>query len=274
MPARNIRVLGVSAFPDESPSTRYRLLQYREPLRRLNIDLISRPFLEPAEYRRFFDHPDLFSRLRTIPIPVLRRFADVIASARADVLFVQREALPFGPGFFEFLFRATGRTPMVLDIDDAVYIPYEAGRYGKLGSFLKFYGKSDRLIRRAHTVVCGGQFLADYVEGKGGRAVVIPTIVDKDIFKPTVRGATIPIIGWIGTPSSFPYLKAIFPALARLGERHRFILRSRISGRSTSGFTHLSRTSISRSSLSKGNRDSKRSNTSPWAFRMSSRRWV
>lgn len=230
MAAKNIKVLGISAFPEENPSTRYRMLQYQEPLQRLNIDLASRPFLDPSEHRQFFEHPDLLSRLRTIPMPILRRFADAIASARADVIFVQREAVPFGPGFFEFLFRAAGRTPMVLDIDDAIYVPYEAGRYGKLGSFLKFYGKSDRLIRSAHTVVCGGQFLADYVKAKGGRPVVIPTIVDKNVFKPAERTSAVPVVGWIGTPSSFPYLKAIFPALARLGEKHRFLLRLRGTG--------------------------------------------
>jgi glycosyltransferase involved in cell wall biosynthesis len=230
MSDKNIKVLGVSPFPAESPSTRYRLLQYREPLQLRNIEIIDRPFLEPSEYRRYFEHPDLFTRLHTIPKPVLRRFSDVISSAKADVVFVQREALPFGPGFFEFLYRAVSRTPMVLDIDDAIYIPYEAGRYGRIGSFLKFYGKSNRLIRTAHTVVCGGNFLADYVESKGGRAVVIPTIVDKTVFTPSERRSSLPVLGWIGTPSSFSYLKAIFPALARLSEKHRFILRLRGTG--------------------------------------------
>ena len=227
---RTISVLGLCAFPDENPSTRYRLLQYREPLRRFGIELNSRPFFEPAEYRAFFDRPDPLSRLRTIPLPMLRRFADIVTSAQADVLFVQREALPFGPAFFEFLFRTVGRTPLVLDLDDAVYIPYEAGRYGKLGSFLKFYGKSDRLIRTAHTVVCGGQFLADYVEGRGGRPIVIPTVVDKNIFKPSENHSDVPVLGWIGTPSSFPYLKAILPALDRLAEKHRFKLLLRGTG--------------------------------------------
>ena len=50
---------------------------------------------------------------------------------------------------------------------------------------LKFFGKTDRLIGRAATVICGNHFIADYVESKGAKAVVIPTVVDLNIFVPT-----------------------------------------------------------------------------------------
>lgn len=230
MSERNLKVLAVCPFPADFPSTRYRLLQYIEPLRKHGIDLAIRPFLDDDEYRRYFDDPRLFARLATVAAPIARRFGDIVRSSKADVVFIQREAAPFGPGFFEALFARIGKTPLVLDIDDAIYIPYERGRYGKLGSLLKFYGKSESIIGRAQTVVCGGEFLAQHVKKKGGRAVVIPTTVEKEIFAPSDRRSSVPVIGWIGTPSSFRYLEAIFPALAQLGEKHRFMLRLRGTG--------------------------------------------
>lgn len=230
MSERNLKVLAICPFPAAFPSTRYRLLQYVEPLRDLGVDLEYRPFLDTAEHRRYFDDPRLSSRLSTIIMPIIRRFGDIVRAAKADVVFIQREAMPFGPGFFEWAFRIIGRTPIVLDIDDAVYIPYDRGRYGRVGSFLKFYGKSDRLIRSASNVVCGGQFLADHVENKDGRAVVIPTIVDKEIFKPSEKRSDIPVVGWIGTPSGYRYLEAILPAIARVAQDHRFVLRLRGTG--------------------------------------------
>ncbi|MEQ1761623.1 MAG: glycosyltransferase family 4 protein [Pyrinomonadaceae bacterium] len=223
MPERTLKVLAICSFPAAFPSTRYRLLQYIEPLRELGVEMEYRPFFNAEEHRGYFDDPRIFQRLSTVVRPLIRRFVDIVRASKADVVFVQREALPFGPGFFEFAYRTVG-PPIVLDLDDAVYIPYQAGRYGKLGRILKFYGKSDRLIRSAHTVVCGGQFLADYVNKRGGRAVAIPTTVDKDIFAPAERRSDVPVLGWIGTPSSFPYLKAIFPAIARLAKKHRFKL--------------------------------------------------
>lgn len=230
MSERNLKVLAICPFPAAFPSTRYRLLQYIEPLRKLGVELEYRPFLNDEEHQRYFNNPRLLSRLSTIVMPIIRRFGDIVRAAKADVVFIQREAVPFGPGFFEFLCRAVGRTPIILDIDDAVYIPYTSGRYGKVGSFLKFYGKSDRLIRSASTVVCGGQFLADHVESKGGRAVVIPTIVDKDIFKPSEKRSDIPVVGWIGTPSSYRYLRSILPAIARVAQDHPLIFRLRGTG--------------------------------------------
>ena len=230
MPERDLKVLAICPFPAAFPSTRYRLLQYVEPLRELGIELEYRPFLNDEEHRLYFDDPRLLSRLTTIVKPIFRRIGDIVKAAKADVVFIQREAMPFGPGFFEWIFRVIARAPIVVDFDDAVYIPYTSGRYGKLGSFLKFYGKSNRLIRAAKTVVCGGQFLADHVESRGGKAVVIPTIVDKEIFEPSDRTSAIPVVGWIGTPSSYRYLKAIFPALERVAQDHKFSLRLRGTG--------------------------------------------
>lgn len=230
MSERNLKVLAICPFPADFPSTRFRVLQYIEPLRSHGIEIEVRPFLKSEEHRRYFDDPRFFSRLSTISAPVIRRFSDVVRAAKADAIFIQREAMPFGPGFFELLFRTVGRKPLVLDIDDAIYIPYDRGRYGRLGSILKFYGKSDRLIRTAHSVVCGGEFLAQHVREKGGLPIVIPTIVDKNDFKPSERSSDETVIGWIGTPSSFRFLKAIFPALERLGEKHRFLLRLRGTG--------------------------------------------
>lgn len=233
MPERKLKVLAVCPFPSNFPSTRFRLLQYVEALRGHGIDIEVRPFLNAAEHGIFFDDPRILSRLPLIAAPIMRRLADVFRAARADVVLVQRESMPFGPAIFEFLFRTFGRKRLVLDIDDAVYIPYTRGRYGRLGSFLKFYGKSERLMRTAHTVVCGGQFLADYVKKKGGQPVYIPTIVDKELFKPSEKSSAVPVIGWIGTPSSYRYLRAIFPALERVGKKHRFTLLLRGTGEET-----------------------------------------
>ena len=230
MSERNLKVLAICPFPAAFPSTRYRVIQYIEPLRKLGIDIEFRPFLEDEEHRQYFDDPRLFKRLSTITRPLTRRISDIVKASRADVILIQREAIPFGPGFFEWIVKTPLQKPIVMDVDDAVYIPYEAGRYGKLGSFLKFYGKTDRLIRSSHNVVSGGEFLAEYVESKGGRAVVIPTIVDKDIFKPSEQICEVPVVGWIGTPSSFPYLNSIFPALERLAQKHRFKLLLRGTG--------------------------------------------
>jgi glycosyltransferase involved in cell wall biosynthesis len=143
------------------------------------------------------------------------------------VLFVQREAMMFGPPIVEWLAINLDRCPMVLDLDDATYVAYKSPTYGRLGSMLKWFGKTDDLIDWSRLVICGNREIAAYVESKGRAALVIPTVVDTNRFRPQAerQQTNIPMIGWIGTHSTFPYVKTIFPVLERLAREHQFRLR-------------------------------------------------
>ncbi|MBA2377992.1 MAG: glycosyltransferase family 4 protein, partial [Blastocatellia bacterium] len=165
--------------------------------------------------------------------PVLRRVADVARARKFDLLFVQREAMLFGPAVFETLMQRIGRLPMVLDLDDATYVAYNSPTYGRLGSSLKFFGKTDRLIDRAAAVTCGNRFIAEYVERRGARAVVVPTVVDTEVFRPleTPPEDGMTVIGWVGTHSTFPSLEFLFPVLQDLATKHTFRLRVVGTGR-------------------------------------------
>lgn len=219
-----MKVLALCAAPEISPSTRYRLSQYVGPLGRLGIQLDIRPFLNSAEYARFYERTNIASRLRTVAGPLLRRFSDALSARDADVILVQREALFFGPAFFEWLARFAAGKPVLLDLDDAVHIPYRSERYGSIGAALKFFGKTDSLIRSSRMVICGGEPLAKYVSALGGDSFVIPTVVDPQVFTPTEKENDPPVVGWIGTPSTAPFLEAILPAVRRAAERHNFSL--------------------------------------------------
>jgi glycosyltransferase involved in cell wall biosynthesis len=148
-------------------------------------------------------------------------------------VFVQREAMLFGPPVVEWFAARALRRPLVLDLDDATYIPVTSPVYGRLAGVLKWRGKTNWLIDRAEAVVCGNATIASYVRGRGRSAIVLPTIVDSSVFVPrSDRGENgIPVIGWIGTHSTFPFLESIFPVLERLSAEFRFRLRVVGSGR-------------------------------------------
>jgi glycosyltransferase involved in cell wall biosynthesis len=152
---------------------------------------------------------------------------DVVAAAGADVVLVQREAMMFGPPVIEWLATRALKRPMVLDLDDATYVSYTSPTYGGIGKVLKWFSKTDDLIRWSAIVTCGNSAIAEYVSSKGAQARIIPTVVDTDIFRPAPRrAAKEPIVlGWVGTHSTFPYLKSVFPALSSLAEKHKFRLK-------------------------------------------------
>ncbi len=213
-----MKVLALASYPVEAAATRYRLEQFTRPLAERGIELDVRPFLDSTLFSSLYRRGQLPRTALGLARSALHRFFDVFAARRADVLLVQREAMMFGPPLIEWLSTRAGHCPMVLDLDDATYVSYTSPTYGHLGSRLKWFGKTDDLIRWAKVVTCGNRSIAEYVSGKGARAVIIPTVVDTERFRPAAgRAENVPLVlGWIGTHSTFPFLEMIFPALQEL----------------------------------------------------------
>lgn len=226
-----MNVLGLASYPVESAATRCRMIQFIEPLAERKINLTVSPFLDSRKFADFYAQGNILRKALGICQPVFQRLAQSFSIRKFDLLFVQREAMFFGPAFFENLYQKIGNVPLVLDLDDATYVGYQSPTYGKLGSFLKFFGKTDNLIRRAGAVTCGNHFIAEYVREKGTEAVIIPTVVDTEIFCPVEKTNKIPVIGWIGTHSTFPFVESIFPVLQRLAKKHEFVLKIVGAGR-------------------------------------------
>lgn len=220
-----VRLLGLSSYPVESAATRFRMAQFVGPLRENGIELEIEPFLDTRQFLGLYSGGGITSKAAGMVGPVMKRLGGLFRAGRYDLLFVQREAMFFGPAIFERLYRSVGRIKMVLDLDDATYVSYVSPSYGRLGSYLKFFGKTDSLIKQSSLVVSGNRFIAEYAAAKGAETVVIPTVADTDIFSPIEKNNEIPVLGWIGTHSTLPFLESIFPVLEKLAADHKFKLR-------------------------------------------------
>jgi glycosyltransferase involved in cell wall biosynthesis len=231
-----MKVLALASYPVEAAATRYRLEQFVTPLAERGITLTVRPFLDSRLFASLYRREEMPRTALGLARSALRRMGDVFEARGADVLLVQREAMMFGPPLFEWLATRALRCPMVLDLDDATYVSYTSPTYGRLGSALKWFGKTDDLIRWAKVVTCGNRSIAEYVSSRGGRARIIPTVVDTERFKPATRKREgPPVLGWIGTHSTYPYLESIFPAIEQLARKFRFRLKVVGAGRKEIG---------------------------------------
>jgi len=218
-----MNVLGLSSYPLEAAATRYRLEQFVDPLADRGITLTVRPFLDSKTFKMLYQRRALPYTSLALVKSGFGRLKDLLSLRQTDAVLVQREAMLFGPPLIEWLAVRVFKRPMVLDLDDATYVPYTSPTYGKLGKALKWFSKTDDLIRWATLVTCGNRAIAEYAESKGARTRIIPTVVDTDVFVPRVRVSHEPVVlGWIGTHSTFPYLRAIFPVLQDLAKTHRF----------------------------------------------------
>jgi glycosyltransferase involved in cell wall biosynthesis len=228
-----MKVLGLASYPVEAAATRYRLQQFVGPLSKRDIILTIRPFLSSSTFRTLYQRRALPRTALTLLKSTLMRVCDVLLLKQADVVLVQREAMIYGPPVVEWLAVRVFKRPLVLDLDDATYVSYTSPTYGKFGKALKWFSKTDDLIRWANIVTCGNSAIAEYAESKGALARIIPTVVDTDVFVPKPRTSNGPVVlGWIGTHSTFPYLREIFPVLQDLAQTHRF--RLKIVGAGTS----------------------------------------
>ena len=225
-----VRVLALASYPVEGASSRFRIVQFIEPLAARGIEVTFSPFLDASLFAALYTPGKLLRRLPRVALRASGRFAAAFRSA--DVVLVQREAMLFGPPIVEWLATRPLRRPLLLDLDDATYVAVSSPVYGRMATVLKWPGKTDRLIRWAHTVICGNPNIARHAQSRGARTVVIPTVVDTRAFFPRTSESSDGLtIGWIGTHSTFPFLERLLPLFELLGRERRFRLRIIGSGR-------------------------------------------
>lgn len=234
------RLLVLCAHPELSPATRFRACAYFPALRAAGIEVDYRPFLTRSERSRLHD-TDTLSQARDLGFALLRRLALGARARRYDAVLVQREAMLVGPPLMERLLVALG-VPLIYDLDDAVWLhsePIEGSfraRYPRLGDFVRAPAKGNQLIGLASEVTAGSERLAAHVRAMNPqvRVTVVPTVTDRSVWKPLPGreqgrfAHEVPVIGWIGTPSTAPSLRLVDAVLGRLRrEGHAFRLVTR-----------------------------------------------
>ncbi|GAB4183526.1 MAG: glycosyltransferase family 4 protein [Thalassobaculales bacterium] len=202
-----MNILLLTRYHRLAASSRVRFLQYLPALEAAGHRVEVRPLLSEAYVRALYGGGTGGGGRGRLAIAAayLRRIGD-LATATADLIWLEKEALPFVPAWLERLFW---RRPVAVDLDDAVFHRYEA--------IPGLAGKIDGVMARAGLVVAGNAYIAERAAAAGARRVeMLPTVVDLGHYPalpPAGQGFT---IGWIGSPVTAPYLEAVRPALSAL----------------------------------------------------------
>ncbi|MGD9693875.1 MAG: glycosyltransferase family 4 protein [Acidimicrobiia bacterium] len=225
-----LRVLSLTSYPSLAAATRYRVQQFQPALREHGVELTLSSFLDDDAFGRLYEAIPLSRKAADVAAATMRRIRQLPSMRRYDVLFIQREAMLVGPPLIEWFAHRSG-LPIVLDLDDPTYLKYRSPNVRPLVARLKCHHKGDTLIGLASHVIAGSTAVAEYVLAHDRPATLLPTIVDLEQFRPMTADRAVPVLGWVGTPSTFPFLEAIFPTLQRLAETQRFTLRVVGSGK-------------------------------------------
>ena len=204
-----LRVCAITAGRN-APPARFRIRQHLQPLREMGVEVTEYVPRVPQA----MPMPGMLRHVRRRWLgPVSAAWALAHAAARLpaivdsrtfDVVWLERS---FAPGL-DSLARMI-RRPLVLDIDDAVWLEGLAGR-GLPG-----------LTRQAAAAIAGNRYLADWLAPYCPNVHIVPTAIDCQRFSPASRlagAAARPgfVIGWTGTAGNFRYLESIAPALSRV----------------------------------------------------------
>ena len=208
------RVLGLSLYGPQAASHRVRLSQFKPGLATSGIDLQIQSLLDNAYLQRSFGgrRPSL----RSLLVAYGHRLHALRQAHRFDLAIAYGDLLPYVPGWLE---RQLLQIPFVYDCDDAFFLKYRSGRLRLLQPLLG--AKADRLMAAAVAVTAGNAGLAAYASRFNTSVSVLPSVVDTDQFRPADPSLAGPLgrfftVGWIGSPSTAPYLQLLIEPLQQL----------------------------------------------------------
>jgi glycosyltransferase involved in cell wall biosynthesis len=184
-------------------SARFRVRQYIEPLSELGI--LVREY--PAPLGAFPPRNPLLRPAWGLST-LLTRLPGVAMSHTYDITLLQREMVST-----LLTLEPLTKGPRIWDVDDAVWLHSR-------------FACVEKIIRRCDAVICGNQFIADWVSGHNSNVSVLPTAVDTDRFRPRHnenRAGQI-IIGWMGQSSGYRFLESVREAICHILEKHRDVV--------------------------------------------------
>ena len=112
---------------------------------------------------------------------------------------------------------------LIYDVDDAVWLSGRQTGGHPLGVLKGAARKVRWLAERAAHTIAGNEILAEHLAAYGKRVTVVPSLVDPASYplRSHEQGEAL-TLGWIGSPTTAPYLERAAPVLERLaGESNR-----------------------------------------------------
>ena len=205
------RVLALTRYGPLGASSRVRFYQFAPALRDAGLDVTECALLPDDYVERLYRGSG--SGKAFLLAAYVRRIRDVFATRRFDLVWIEKELLPFVPAWIEA--GVLAGVPTVVDYDDATFHTYDRHKHWPVRTLLG--RKVDAVMRRARIVVAGNPYLAARAEAAGARRVeVLPSVIDMARYgavEPEPNGPF--TVGWLGSPGSEKLLEAIREPLER-----------------------------------------------------------
>jgi glycosyltransferase involved in cell wall biosynthesis len=203
-----MKLLILTRYAYDGASSRYRFYQYLRLLESNNIEIIVQPLFSDSYVKNIGNRKG--KQYLEIIFSYLKRINFLILNSKFDLIFMEKEILPWIPHGFESIL-INSRIPYAVDYDDATFHVYDLHAKSWVRKLLG--KKIDQIMKKSSLVVAGNAYLASRAIDAGAKRVeILPTVIDLDKYDviSSVENASI-TIGWIGSPSTTRYLQILAP---------------------------------------------------------------
>jgi len=227
---RRLKILFVPSGDKIAPATRYRIYQLLPFLEKEGIDYTVYSILSEAMTVRMVKsstYNGFQKALYYIQAAIekfIRTWRTILLAKRYDLIFLQRTTFPLG---LERLLKMRNKN-IIFDIDDSIYLPDK--KEGGLTGWIKRDMKKREVVsvlRISECAIVSNNYIKNFVQQYCDKTYRITGPIDilKNYVKDEKPGPKEIIIGWIGTPSTTPYLKMLDGVLQQLSKKYKIKVR-------------------------------------------------
>ena len=217
-----MRVIFLTQTSQLGPSSRHRVYQYLDFLKREGINFRVSPAISSNHFTRVYSTDRPINKLPYFGLVVFKRLIDLTMIGAGDIVFLQKEVLPQAYPLIEGFIKKLNRK-LVFDFDDAIFL-LPPKRRSLLYNF-RYKNSIPKILRMSNYVIAGNEYLKQYALRFNRNVEVIPTSIDtKTYFVKKKEKKEKVNIGWIGSRTTMFYLDRLRNVLKILAKRYNICL--------------------------------------------------
>ncbi len=231
-----MRVLFLTQYDQNGPSSRIRVYQFIPFLEKLGINCEIKPLLSGSVKElvaELFSAENIFRKaLASSQIfwAFIKRYGHVFQARNYDVVVVQKDVLPFGLLWILKFFNPK----IIYEFDDAIWEPTPGEKKKTLLMKLVFAYRSSllkRILKQSAAVLAENSYLAKYAKKFNDDVSIIAAPIDTQKYIPSKRAKSDDVtIGWVGSPGTTYLLESIQEPLKKILDQHKNIKLMNLGG--------------------------------------------
>lgn len=205
----------------QAPSQRFRFEQYISILEKEGFECEFHPFYNEKAWKIIYAKGKVISKAYHVLLSFLRRKLLLLKLVNADHIFIHREMSHIGPPIFEWFLAKILKKKFTYDFDDAIWLPNYSDQNASFQR-LKMYKKVNYLMKIAHQITAGNEYLKNYAEQYNTNVIYLPTTIDLNYHNYQSKTSNKLVVGWTGSHTTAKYLEVLLEPVKRLSEKYDF----------------------------------------------------